>query len=49
MGESEAEAYAFLNDQDQQVGGDVLEALNAYSVIPAVWSQRSDYVDALTG
>jgi hypothetical protein len=48
-GESEAEAYAFLNDQEQQVGGDVFEALNAYSVIPAVWSQRSDYVDALTG
>jgi hypothetical protein len=47
--ESEAEAYAFLNDQEQSVGGDVIEALNAYSVIPAVWSQRSDYVDALVG
>jgi hypothetical protein len=47
--ESEAEAYAFLNDQEQPVGGDVIEALNAYSVIPAVWSQRSDYVEALVG
>jgi len=49
MGESEAEAYAFLNDQDQAVGGDVIEALNAYQVVPAIWSQRSNYVDALTG
>jgi Domain of unknown function DUF1828/Domain of unknown function DUF1829 len=48
-GESEAESYAFLNDQEQAVGGDVIEALNAYRVIPAIWSQRSNYVDALTG
>ena len=43
----EAEAYAFLNDQDQSVGGDVIEALNAYRVTPAVWSHRSEYVQAL--
>src|ERR1700687_1050663 len=48
-GESEAESYAFLNDPEQAVGGDVIEALNAYRVIPAIWSQRSNYVDALTG
>ena len=48
-GESEAEAYAFLNDQEQTVGGDVVEALNAYRVVPAIWSQRGNYVDALTG
>jgi Domain of unknown function DUF1828/Domain of unknown function DUF1829 len=48
-GESEAEAYAFLNDQEQAVGGDVIEALNAYSVTPAIWSQRAQYVDALAG
>lgn len=48
-GESEAEAYAFLNDQEQAVGGDVVEALNAYNVVPAIWSQRSNYLDALTG
>jgi hypothetical protein len=47
--ESEAEAYAFLNDQEQAVGGDVIEALNAYDVIPAIWSQRSNYANALTG
>jgi hypothetical protein len=46
-GDSQAEAYAFLNDQDQSVGGDIIEALNAYNVIPAIWSQRSQFVEAL--
>jgi hypothetical protein len=46
--ESNAEAYAFLNDQDQAVGGDVVEALNAYNVVPALWSQRSNYIGALS-
>jgi len=45
--ESEPQAYAFLNDQDQPVGGDVVEALTAYRVTPAIWSQRADYVSAL--
>jgi hypothetical protein len=35
-GETEAEAFAFLNDQEQSVGGDVIEALSAYGVVPAV-------------
>jgi hypothetical protein len=48
-GESAAEAYAFLNDQDINVGGDVIEALNAYGVVPAFWSQRSTYVKELVG
>ncbi len=43
----EGEAYAFLNDQDQPIGGDVIEALNAYRVVPAVWSARNQYVSAL--
>ena len=46
-GEVEAEAYAFLNDQDLAVGGDVIEALEAYRVVPAVWSRRDMYIDAL--
>jgi hypothetical protein len=45
----EAEAYAFLNDQENAVGGDVIEALNAYRVTPAVWSHRDEYVGALAG
>lgn len=47
VGESEVEAFAFLNDQEQPVGGDVTEALKAYSVVPAIWSQRTNYVEAL--
>lgn len=47
--ESAAEAYAFLNDQEQSVGGDVIEAVSAYGVVPAVWSQRSQFIDQLTG
>jgi hypothetical protein len=45
--EQEGEAFAFLNDQDQAVGGDLVEALHAYRVIPAVWSQRDQYIEAL--
>jgi hypothetical protein len=42
-----SEAYAFLNDQIREVGGDVMEALESYNVKPAVWSCRKDYVPAL--
>jgi hypothetical protein len=45
----DSEAYAFLNDTDREVGGDVVEALEMYKVIPALWSNRSDYVSALAG
>jgi hypothetical protein len=45
----ESEAYAFLNDQERKVGGDVVEALEAYKVTPALWSQREKYVRALAG
>jgi hypothetical protein len=45
--QQEAEAYSFLNDQEQSVGGDVVEALEAYGDVPAVWSEREQYVDAL--
>jgi hypothetical protein len=46
--ESKPEAYAFLNDQEHPIGGDIMEALRAYDVIPAVWSNRSAFVEALT-
>ena len=45
--ESQVEAYAFLNDQEQLIGGDVLEALSAYQVVPAVWSDRERHIEAL--
>lgn len=47
--DSAARAYAFLNDQEQSVGGDVIEALKAYDVNPAIWSQRDQYVTELAG
>jgi hypothetical protein len=43
----EAEAYAFLNDRDREVGGDVLEALEAYQVKPALWSRRDEFAGRL--
>lgn len=44
---SESEGYAFLNDANREVGGDVIEALEAYQVMPALWSRRDDYAKAL--
>ena len=43
----EAEAYAFLNNRERQVGGDVIEALEAYEVRPALWSQREQFAERL--
>jgi hypothetical protein len=43
----ESEAYAFLNDRDHTIGGDVMEALEAYSVVPAFWSKRDHYLETL--
>jgi Domain of unknown function DUF1828/Domain of unknown function DUF1829 len=43
----EAEAYAFLNDQDREVGGDVIEALEVYQVHAALWSQREEFAPRL--
>jgi hypothetical protein len=45
--EEDAEAFAFLNDSVRPVGGDVSEALGAYSVQPIVWSQREQSAAAL--
>jgi hypothetical protein len=37
----------FLNDRDREVGGDVIEALDAYEVVPALWSERAHYAGRL--
>jgi hypothetical protein len=42
-----AEAFAFLNDRDREVGGDVIEALEAYQVKPALWSRREEFAERL--
>lgn len=44
---SASEAYAFLNDRDREVGGDIIEALETYQVIPTLWSQRERYGEEL--
>jgi hypothetical protein len=46
--EEKSEAYAFLNDQEREVGGDVIEGLESYQVNAALWSDRKQYVGALT-
>jgi len=46
---AESKAFASLNDRDREVGGDVAEALEAYDVVPALWSSREEYVSALAG
>lgn len=43
----DSKAYAFLNDADREVGGDVVEALESYEVVPALWSRREDYAETL--
>ncbi len=43
----DAEAYAMLNDQDRSVSGDALSALEAYRIIPVLWSRREQYVERL--
>jgi hypothetical protein len=44
---AESEAYAFLNNRDHEVGAEVIEALEAYNVVPALWSQREEYAQRL--
>jgi hypothetical protein len=44
---TESEAYAFLNDRDREISGDVIEALEAYEVVPARWSRREEFAQRL--
>ncbi|MBZ5630492.1 MAG: DUF1828 domain-containing protein [Acidobacteriia bacterium] len=43
----DAEAYAFLNDEEHDVAGEIVEALQAYQVKPALWSHREQYANEL--
>lgn len=45
--EQESRAYAFLNDAERAVPGDVVEALEAYEVVPAPWSDRERFAEEL--
>ncbi len=42
--EEGSKAFAFLNDYDREIGGDVLEALEAYDVSSIPWSRREDNI-----
>jgi hypothetical protein len=45
---ADAEAYAFLNDEGAaKVAANVTDALDEYGVVPALWSEREQYVEAL--
>ncbi len=41
------EGYAILNDSEPDVGGDMLEALEAYKVKPVPWPRRKEVVQKL--
>lgn len=43
----EAEAYAFLNDKERTIGGEVFEALEAYTVKSVPWTHRNQYIQEL--
>jgi hypothetical protein len=38
----DSRAYAVLNDTERVLGGDVIEALNRYEIIPVPWSKREE-------
>ena len=44
---SDSRTYAFLNDSDQSVSGNVQEALRNYDVLPVLWAQREAVRDEL--
>jgi hypothetical protein len=43
----DTEAYAMLNDEDRSVSADALHALEAYQVVPVLWSRRERYIERL--
>jgi len=45
--DQESRAYAFLNDAEREVPGEVVEALQAYEVVPAPWSRREAFAEEL--
>ncbi len=45
----ESHAYAVLNDSEEPISQEVLEALQQYEITPIRWTQRNDYVPELAG
>lgn len=44
---AKSKAYAFLNDEDRQPSGTLVEALREYEIEPVLWSHRDKVVDRL--
>lgn len=44
---AESRAFALLNDSEQSVSGDILDALRNYDVRPVLWSQRETVIEEL--
>ncbi|MCR8961618.1 DUF1829 domain-containing protein [Brevibacillus halotolerans] len=40
--------YAFLNDSDKSVSGEIVGALESYDIKPVLWSEREKYIDELS-
>ena len=40
----ESKAYAFVNDNDRKVSGNVMEALNSYDIVPILWTKRQEHM-----
>ncbi|MFQ5443085.1 MAG: DUF1829 domain-containing protein [Nitrospinales bacterium] len=38
----DSKAYAFVNDNEREVSGNVLEALSSYEIKPVLWSHREE-------
>ncbi|MFC5066545.1 DUF1829 domain-containing protein [Flaviflagellibacter deserti] len=43
----EAQAFAFLNDNEREIAPSVLDALHQYEISPVLWSHREDQREAL--
>ena len=44
-----AQAFAFLNDEERNISADSLHALEAYEIIGISWSRREEFVESLLG
>ena len=43
----ESELYAFMNDTNREPSSAVIDALSNYSILPVLWSQRSQAIDKI--
>ena len=41
--DADSQMYAMLNDSEEKVPGDVVDALKQYDIVAVPWSQRKDH------